>query len=133
MDALRQWTLRDLVDRVLREHLVDECVLEDEYVIIVQGSTRFVLDHQRAHAFLRGVVRGMSPAFRRRSRTGKSSRPIGRSGGDQGDEEGGLFDAVRKHLVKKWWGQYKEAGCPFGRSVSGLLLWIRYDTRVTAS
>lgn len=135
MDALDRWSLDDLIDCVLREHLVDECILEEEYVVIVQGSTRFVLDHNRAHAFLRGIVRGMSPAFRWKS----GDDELSRRGGMHMDlfqergEESGMFDSLRRHLVKKWWGRYERAGCPFGESVSGLMVWIRYNTAVTTS
>ncbi|MEX0821688.1 MAG: hypothetical protein WD021_06045 [Rhodothermales bacterium] len=134
MDALSQWPLTDLIDRVLKDRLVDECLVEEEYVIIVQGSTRFVLDHKRAHAFLRGVVRGMSPAFR-------GNRNLDRDGGAASDEnpvlqhgeKSGLFDSFRRHLVRKWWGRYEDSGAPFGRSTSGLLLWIRYDSWTTVN
>ncbi len=136
MDALSEWSLNDLIDRVLSERLVDECILEEEYVVIVQGSTRFVLDHQRAHAFLRGVVRGMSSAFRTNASSaehglrfdGRDRNPVAEKG-----EESGLFDSFRRHLVKKWWSRYENVGCPFGRSVSGLLVWIRYDTGATVN
>lgn len=136
MDALSGWSLGDLIDRVLRERLVDECILEKEYVVIVQGSTRFVLDHHRAHAFLRGVVRGMSQTFRWKASAGDDKSESGVMGRDpvaDRGEESGLFDSFRRHLVRKWWSRYEEAGCPLGRSVSGLMAWIRYDTRVTTN
>lgn len=145
MDALSEWSLGDLIDRVLKERLVDECQVEEEYVVIVQGSTRFVLDHHRAHAFLRGVVRGMSPAFRAVDRPGLDSILRDGDEDDAGEgrkdrnpvlehgEKSGLFDSFRRHLVQKWWTRYEDAGCPFGRSISGLMAWIRYDTWVTVN
>lgn len=134
MDALQRWSLSDLMDRVLRERLVDECILEKEYIIIVQGSTRFVLDHHRAHAFLRGIVRGMSPAFRWSSSRNENGTPNDKpapSIGQQEGDESGIVDSFRRHIMQKWWGRYEDAGCPFGETVSGVMTWIRYDTRIT--
>lgn len=136
MDALSHWPLRDLIDRVLSERLVDDCLLEEEYVVIVQGSTRFVLDHQRAHAFLRGVVRGMSPAYRGSASAEENRREYESRDRDlvlERGEKSGLFDSFRRRLIRKWWDRYRAVGCPFGRSVTGLLMWIRYDTGETVN
>lgn len=126
MKELEEWSLEDLIRRVTDERLVDECIRRDDHVIIVQGTTRFVLDPGRAHAFLRGVLKGMSAAYRR-AHGSSSSQSL------ETDDSTGLFETFRKHLVKKWWGKYAEAGKPCGRSVRGLMLWIRYSTHTTAN
>lgn len=137
MHNLDQWLLEDLIDRVLNERLVDQCVQKDDYVVIVQGSTRFVLDPERAHAFLRGIIRGMSPEYRWRSwfEESQSSHPESAMPDAPADagERSGLFHSFRRRLIEKWWGRYEQAGCPFGRSVGGLIFWIRHDASTTAN
>lgn len=132
MKALEEWSLDELIDRVTAERLVDDCIRREDHVIIVQGSTRFVLDPGRAHAFLRGVVKGMSPEYRRQAgRLGLGLEDI-----DvlvRAQDESGLFQAFRRHLVKKWWGRYASAGRPCGPSVQGLMTWIRYNTETTVN
>lgn len=136
MDALRRWPLPDLIRRALRERLVDDCRVEEEFVVIVQGSTRFILDHVRAHAFLRGVVGGMSRA-RRGSTPGAESAPgqDARASIPSAENADGFdaFDVVRRQVIQSWWDRYTAAGSPFGRTVSGLLMWIRYRTRATVN
>ena len=126
MKELEQWSLDDLIRRVRDERLIDECIRRDDHVIIVQGSTRFVLDPGRAHAFLRGVLKGMSAAYRK-SHGPTSDRSF------EDEDSTGLFETFRKHLVRKWWGRYAEAGKPCGHGVRGLMLWIRYNTHTTAN
>lgn len=129
MKALEEWSLDELIDRVTRERLVDDCIRRENHIVIIQGTTRFVLDPGRAHAFLRGVLKGMSPEYRRQSGT---ASPIGDLP-DAAEGQSGLFDTFRRHLIKKWWGRYAAAGRPCGRSVRGLMLWIRYNTETTVN
>lgn len=132
MKALEEWSLGELIDRVTEEQLVDDCIRRDDHVIIIQGTTRFVLDPGRAHAFLRGVLKGMSAEYRRQ--TGMSNVSIsGANDVVQGNEQSGLFETFRRHLIKKWWGRYSAAGRPCGRGVRGLMLWIRYNTKTTTN
>jgi hypothetical protein len=136
MDALRQWPLRDLIRRALRERLVDDCRVEHDFVIIVQGSTRFVLDHVRAHAFLRGVLRGMSRTLRRGTPDEASPQEPDWPDANPAPEhiEGAdPVEAVRRQIIRTWWDRYASVGCPFGRTISGLLMWIRYDTWETVN
>lgn len=129
MKALEKWSLDDLINRVTEERLVDQCYRRTDHVVIVQGTTRFVLDPRRAHAFLRGILKGMSAEYRRLP-GGSASEPLPWSASE---EQGGLFDTFRRHLVKKWWGRYVVAGRPCGQSIRGLMLWIRYNTQTTVN
>ncbi len=105
--------------------------------MIVQGATRFVLSPVRAHAFLRGVIKGMSARYR----GGSADEPTVGIRFDEQDagiageatRESGLVNSFRRHLVEKWWTRYERAGCPFGSSRSGLMVWVRYGTFATAS
>lgn len=132
MKELEALSLGALIERVTEERLIDDCIRCDDHVIIVQGSTRFVLDPGRAHTFLRGVIKGMSAEYRHRA----AGRDQMRDEADhivRANERVGLFDTFRRHLVKKWWGRYEEAGKPCGRSIRGLMVWIRYNTETTAN
>jgi|GEM_PF-4656578 len=130
MKALEEWSLDELIGRVIEERLVDNCFRRTDHVVIVQGTTRFVLDPRRAHAFLRGILKGMSTEYRRAMGPASSSQHPWEGGED---EQGGLFDTFRRHLVKKWWGRYVVAGCPCGQSIRGLMIWIRYNTQATVN
>lgn len=143
MDHLHQASLNELMERVVHERLVDACVQEGAYVVITQGAARFILSPSRAHAFLRGVIKGMSARHR-------SGRPFAWIAGDRAGEQNepiapnepiarggtpssGLVDSFRRHLLKKWSTRYQQAGCPFGASRSGLGMWVNYGTFTTAS
>lgn len=131
---LNQWSLKELIDHVLRERLVDECTLFEDHVLIVQGSTRFLLDPLRARAFLRGVIKALSPAYRWRSwlrddpEADHTETPL-----ENLDEGAGLFVSFRQHLIRKWWDRYEQAGCPLGDGIRGLMLWVRHDTGTTTN
>lgn len=137
MDDLKQCSLDELIDVVIQERLVDSCELYDDHVIVVQGSMRFVLNPVRAHAFLRGVIKGMSVRYRRRWAC-NTEEP------EEAEAEpmellkpelpqSGLIDSFRRHLLKKWWSRYEEAKSPFGPSSTGLMLWVRHNTNTTTN
>ncbi len=132
MKELEALSLEELIDRVTEERLIDDCIRGDDHVIIVQGSTRFVLDPGRAHTFLRGVIKGMSAEYRRRV-AGRDQTCDEADHRVRAGEKAGPFDTFRRHLVKKWWGRYEAAGKPCGRSIRGLMVWIRYNTATTAN
>lgn len=132
MRELEAWTLDELISRVTDERLIDDCIRGEDHVIIVQGTTRFVLDPGRARAFLRGVIKGMSPSYRRHAKAADPDTQMDSTFLEAADETG-LFDTFRRYLVKKWWGKYADAGKPCGRSVRGLMLWIRYNTETTVN
>jgi len=136
MDNLKQCSLDELIHRVIQERLIDACERKHDHVVIVQGSTRFVLNPIRAHAFLRGVIKGMSIG-QRQDRTFEEKvvaprheveRALSRSKLPQE-----IMKSFREHLLKKWWSRYEKAGCPFGRTNSGLMLWVQHSTSTTAN
>lgn len=134
MDDLKQYSLDELIERVTRESLIDSCERKDEYVIIVQGSTRFVLNPVRAHAFLRGVIKGMSVHYRGRwayVQGDSFARDELRTPREERSSD--LIGSFRRHLLKKWWERYEEANCPFGRSSTALMLWVRHNTNTTTN
>lgn len=137
MDDLKQCSLDELIDVVIREKLIDSCECNDDHVVIVQGAMRFVLNPVRAHAFLRGVIKGMSVRYRRRSacNTGGTSSDHPKHMALLNPElpQSGLIDSFRRHLLKKWWSRYEEAQCPFGPSSTGLMLWVRHNTGTTSN
>ena len=136
MDDLKRFSLDDLIHRVLHEGLIDGCEKREDRVVIVQGSTRFVLTPIRAHAFLRGVIKGMSIRQNPELLDGEQGSRL------QADEEGrelrtnlpqDIMESYRQHLLEKWWRRYERAGCPFGRTNSGLMLWVRHNTTTTTN
>ena len=135
MDDLKQCSLNELIERVLRERLIDACERQDDHIVIVQGPMRFVLNPIRAHAFLRGVIKGMSPAYRRCSwlDDDEAVGAIENEFMETGIPATGLLDSFRRHLLKKWWTRYDEAGRPFGRSTIGLMIWVRHSTQTTTN
>jgi hypothetical protein len=130
MDELKLYSLDQLIMRALREKLIDAIESRGDDVVIIQGSMRFVLNPLRAHAFLRGVIRGMSSEYRVRAGLGKvESDGISVSTAmDAGD-----LDSFRRQLLKKWWNRYDEAGSPFGRSTAGLKAWVKHGTCTTVN
>lgn len=137
MDDLKQCSLDELIDLVIQERLIDSCELNDDHVLIVQGATRFVLNPVRAHAFLRGVIKGMSVRYRRRWAC-NAVQPQTAEAKQMGFlrpelPQSDLIDSFRAHLLKKWWSRYKEANCPLGRSSTGLMLWVRHNTNTTSN
>ncbi len=137
MDNLKQCSLNELIDRVVREALIDSCERRGDHVLIVQGTMRFVLSLTRAHAFLRGVIKGMSLQERDESmRTEKEVEPFEeeKPRDDKMDERyPNLMNSFRKHLLKKWWMRYQRAGCPLGRTKSALVLWVQHGTSTTVN
>lgn len=138
MDDLKQLFLEDLIETALRERLIDACESRDHQVVIVQGTMRVVLNPVRAHAFLRGVIQGMSrtrfhPTYveqaygRRVARlapaTEKADVPAGRE----------MVDSFRKHLLGKWTERYAQAGAPLGEGARSLMLWVQHNTSTTAN
>ena len=135
MDDLKQCSLSELIDRVIRERLIDACERQEDHIVIVQGPMRFVLNPIRAHAFLRGVIKGMSPQYRRHAWL-EDDEIVGSAelhGLETGVPSGGLLDSFRRHLLKKWWVRYGEAGSPFGHSSIGLMIWVRHNTSITVN
>lgn len=137
MDDLKQCSLDELIETVIQESLIDSCECTDEQVIIVQGAMRFVLNPIRAHAFLRGVIKGMSARYRRRWTCDVDSPP---SNGEETMDslrrelpQTDLIDSFRRHLLAKWWSRYEAAHCPFGRSSTALMLWVRHNTSTTTN
>lgn len=136
MDDLKQCSLDELIDRVIQERLIDSCERNSDHVVIVQGAMRFVLNPVRAHAFLRGVIKGMSVRYRR---GWACNAPEPDDEAPQMEllrpelPQTGLMDSFRKHLLKKWWTRYEDALCPFGRSSTGLMLWVRHATHTTSN
>lgn len=132
MDNLHQFSLDDLIATVVRERLVDACEHEGTYVVIRQGAARFVLSPSRAHAFLRGVLKGMRARHQSRptfDRFDTSVNPHPSSSGlDDGASSSPLVDSFRRHLLKKWWMRYEKAGSPFGPTREGLRIWVDYNT-----
>lgn len=139
MDDLKECSLDELIERVIGERLIDSCEQKEDHVIIVQGAMRFVLNPIRAHAFLRGVIRGMSSVSRRRDAPAgdaaltsqlkqQNERP-----GLEGEPKTGFMDSFRRHLLRKYWMRYEEANCPFGRSSTALMLWVRHSTHTTSN
>lgn len=137
MDDLKQCSLDELIDRVIQERLIDSCECNDDHVVIVQGAMRFVLNPIRAHAFLRGVIKGMSVRYRRRWACDMDEPQIEERKHMEllrpEVPQSGLIDSFRRHLLKKWWARYEEAHCPFGPSNTGLMLWIRHNTNTTSN
>lgn len=125
---LREYALEELMEWVRRERLIDSCQTRGEEVIIRQGNMRFVLNRSRAHAFLRGVIQGMSLRWRA-ARTRQPVSAGNQSSGDLPDHD--LVDSFRNYLLAKWWLRYEEAGCPFGKTKAGLTIWIRHDAGTT--
>lgn len=137
MDNLKQCSLNELIDRVVREALIDSCERRGDYVLIVQGTMRFVLSPTRAHAFLRGVIKGMSMRERDESMRAEKEVDISdvkEANDAQMDEQHpNLMNSFRKHLLKKWWMRYQRAGCPLGRTKSALVLWVQHGTSTTVN
>ncbi len=138
MDDLKKCSLDELISVVIQEGLIDSCERNDDKIVIVQGATRFVLNPVRAHAFLRGVIKGMSVGYRRRR---DCDAEYGDAGGpDRLDRikrdlppQGDIVNSFRRHILKKWWSRYDEANRPFGSSSTGLMLWVRHDTKTTSN
>ena len=137
MDTNRLQHLEELIDTALRDHLIDACEREDEQVVIIQGSLRFVLSPARAFAFLRGVVQGMGHWHSRAPSLHRVADPPAApaSGPVHEDVPDGkeLVEAFRKYLLHRWQQRYEAAGSPLSASVDGLTLWIRYGTGTTAN
>jgi hypothetical protein len=128
MMDLRDYALEELVEWVRTERLIDFCQIRDEEVVIRQGDMRFVLTRSRAHAFLRGVIQGMSIRWR----AARTKQPAGvglTHSGELPDLE--LVDSFRNYLLAKWWLRYEEAGCPFGKTKVALMIWVRHDAGTT--
>ena len=138
MDDLKECSLDELIERVIQERLIDSCEQKEDHVIIVQGAMRFVLNPIRAHAFLRGVIRGMGSVSRRRDthrEKDPSAAPMAQNArsGLEGEPKTGFMDSFRRHLLRKYWTRYEEANCPFGRSSTALMLWVRHSTHTTTN
>ena len=137
MEDLRHDGLQALIDRALKERLVDACVTREDTVVIVQGSMRIELTPVRAHAFLRGVIEGMSRVRARQGHLTSQADASGASAEDVAEpdvpERYQTVDAFRHYLLNKWWTRYEEAGCPFGRDRQSLMLWIRYGSATTSN
>lgn len=139
MDDLKHLYLDDLIQAALSERLIDACELRGEHVLIVQGTMRVMLSPARAHAFLRGVIQGMSrtrfhPAYVEQTygrRTVMPPPPARRS--EEVPDGNEMLGAFRKHMLSKWWQRYETAGCPFARTTRGLTLWVQYNTSTTTS
>lgn len=136
MDNLKKCSLDELIRRVLKERLIDACERKDDRVVIVQGATRFVLNPSRAHAFLRGVIKGMSiRQWRDRTQDDRDATPQEKieSALSRSDVPPEIMKSFREHLLTKWWSRYEKAGCPFGRTDPGLKLWVQHNTSTTAN
>ena len=138
MDDLKECSLDELIERVIEERLIDSCEQNGDHVIIVQGAMRFVLNPIRAHAFLRGVIRGMSGVARPRGMLRTEDALPARMKEDErskidGEPRSGFMDSFRRHLLRKYWMRYEEANCPFGRSSTALMLWVRHSTHTTTN
>lgn len=137
MDDLKQCSLDELIGVVIQERLIDSCEFTDDHVVIVQGAMRFILNRVRAHAFLRGVIKGMSVRYRRR--WGRNGVHPQIEGGENMEllrpelPQSDLIDSFRHHLLMKWWSRYEEANCPFGPGNTGLMLWVRHNTNTTSN
>ena len=149
MEDLKLLCLEELIEAALRDHLVDACeMLPGAYdgaagrVLIVQGSLRVELCPTRAHAFLRGVIRGMSRHRhlaaqigrpRLRPALARPEVPAGVTRGEDVPDGAEMLDSFRRHLLSKWWSRYESAGCPLSRSERGLIHWIQYNTAATVN
>lgn len=136
MDDLKQQYLEELIATALRERLIDACETRDEHVVIVQGTMRVVLNHVRAHAFLRGVIKGMSkyrfhPTFVEQAYGRKTPQLAPATRKEDVPDGKEMLDAFRQHLLAKWSTRYEAAGSPFGRDNRGLMLWVQHNTCTT--
>jgi hypothetical protein len=135
MDDLKLCSLEELIERVIRERLIDACERQGDQIVIVQGPMRFVLNPIRAHAFLRGVIKGMSAVYRRCSwlDDDEAAGAPANEFFETGIPGTGLLDSFRKHLLKKWAIRYDKAGRPFGQSGLGLMIWIKHGNETTVN
>ncbi len=137
MEDLKQYSLNELIERVIQERLIDSCECNDNHVVIVQGATRFVLNPVRAHAFLRGVIKGMSGRYRRRHASDAQEPKVDENQSTDFVRrerlQTGLVDSFRRQLLTKWWSRYEDANFPFGRSSTALMIWVRHNTNTTTN
>lgn len=134
MDDLKQCSLDELIELVIQERLIDACECNNDRVVIVQGPMRFVLNPARAHAFLRGVIKGMSIRYRRRwacdSDRPQTEEPERVDVLKQELPQPRLIDSFGYHLLTM---RYEAALCPFGPSRTGMMLWFRHSTFTTSN
>lgn len=60
MEALRNESIGNILERLLADRLIDACHMTIDYVTIVQGTKRYSFALRKARTFLLGMLRGRS-------------------------------------------------------------------------
>lgn len=129
MENFTKRSLDEFISYATRKRIIDSCERQDEGIVIVQGYLCIVLNPERAHAFLRGLINA----------TGEK-RECSRCGPDMtaGDALKRLESVVnqgnsfRLNLLENV-ASYRRAGFPFGDAIAGFSLWMKYGARTTSN